>query len=120
MRPDPRYAEAIALYSAALEHEAADPADPADGKVKFTGLSKNLGQLQDSSRDFQPNCWANVRSLGQPCEFHFFQVGGAAEQLPEAHVLLANRSAVRLRLLRGETTLLYSPSYNPSYNSPFK
>ena len=89
MRPDPRYAEAIALYSAALEHGAADPAD---GKVKFTGLNKNLGQLQDSNRDFQPNCWANVRSLGQPCEF---QVGGAAEQLPEAHVLLANRSAAR-------------------------
>ena len=91
MRPNPRYAEAIALYTAALEHEAADPVD---GKVKFTGLNKNLGQLQDSNRDFQPNCWANLRSPGQPYEF---QVGSTAEQLPEAHVLLANRSAARRR-----------------------
>jgi hypothetical protein len=38
--------------------------------LKFTGLTQNLGQLEGSYRDFQSNCWVNLRILGQPCEFY--------------------------------------------------
>jgi hypothetical protein len=38
--------------------------------LKFTGLTHNLGQLYGSYRDFQSNCWVNLRILGQPCEFY--------------------------------------------------
>jgi hypothetical protein len=38
-------------------------------KVKFTGLAQNLGRLQASNMDFQSNCWANLRILGQPSAF---------------------------------------------------
>jgi hypothetical protein len=43
---------------------------PAARNLKFTGLTQNLGQLQGSYRDFQSNCWVNLRILGQPCEFY--------------------------------------------------
>jgi hypothetical protein len=50
---------------------AAGPAGVlADGNLKFTGLTQNLGQLYGSYRDFQSNCWVNLRILGQPCEFY--------------------------------------------------
>jgi histidinol-phosphate/aromatic aminotransferase/cobyric acid decarboxylase-like protein len=37
--------------------------------VKSTGLAQTLGQVQASAhdRDFQSNCWANLRMLGRPC-----------------------------------------------------
>jgi hypothetical protein len=38
--------------------------------LKSAGLAQNLGQLYGSDRDFQSNCWANLRILGQPCEFY--------------------------------------------------
>jgi hypothetical protein len=38
--------------------------------LKFTGLTQNLGQLEGSYRDFQSNCWVNLRILSQPCEFY--------------------------------------------------
>ena len=39
--------------------------------LKFTGLTQNLGHLCGSLySDFQSNCWANVRILGQPCDLH--------------------------------------------------
>ena len=41
---------------------------PQSLKVKSTGLVKNPGKLSDSNRDFQLNCPANSRILGQPCE----------------------------------------------------
>jgi hypothetical protein len=34
---------------------------------RITWLAQNSGQRLGTNRDFQPNCWANVRILGQPC-----------------------------------------------------
>jgi hypothetical protein len=39
----------------------------ANTRLKFTGLTQNLGQPYGSYRDFQPNCWVDLRILGQPC-----------------------------------------------------
>ena len=46
--------------------------------VKSTGLAQNSGQLQDSNRDFQSNLWANLKILGQSCEF---RVAGKTKRL---------------------------------------
>jgi hypothetical protein len=46
-----------------------DVADATEN-LKSSGLTQNLGQLQVSFRDFQSNCWVNLRILGQPCEFY--------------------------------------------------
>jgi hypothetical protein len=51
--------------------------------LKFTGLNQNLDQFQGSYRDFQSNCWVNLRILGQPCEIYLrpsslFAGGGEA------------------------------------------
>ena len=51
-------------------------------KVRFTGLAQTLGQLDDSNRDFRSNCWANLRILGQPCEF---QVAGPKDLSRRVH-----------------------------------
>ena len=49
-------------------------------KVNRTGLAQTLGQICDSNRDFQSNCWANLRILGQPCAFQVPVAPAAAEQ----------------------------------------
>jgi hypothetical protein len=51
-------------------------------KVQFTGLAQTLGQLEDSNRDFQSNCWASLQILGQPGGCQVSLVGPAA--LPPA------------------------------------
>ena len=38
--------------------------------LKFTGMTQNLRELQGSYRDFQSNCWVNLRIQGEPCEFY--------------------------------------------------
>jgi hypothetical protein len=38
--------------------------------VKVTGLAQNLGQLEAVSRDLQSKSWANLKLLGQPCNFY--------------------------------------------------
>ena len=43
---------------------------PSPKNLKFTRLTQNLGQLKGSYRDFQSNCWINLRILGQACEFY--------------------------------------------------
>ena len=45
-------------------------------------------------RDFQSNCWVNLRILGQPCAF-YLSVGRRAEL--NVRVALARRRAVRVR-----------------------
>ena len=39
-------------------------------RVKVTGLAQKLGQLEAVSRDLQLKSWANLKLLGQPCNFH--------------------------------------------------
>jgi hypothetical protein len=53
-----------------LKHCPPRPGPPSALNLKFTGLTQNLGQLQGSFRDFQSNCWVNLRILGQPCELY--------------------------------------------------
>jgi hypothetical protein len=43
--------------------------------VKVTGLAQKLGQLEAVHRDFQSKYWANLKLLGQPCNF---RAGGRA------------------------------------------
>jgi GH35 family endo-1,4-beta-xylanase len=45
-------------------------------QVKSIGLAQTLGQLCDSYWDFQSNLWANLRVLGQSCEFLVMQARG--------------------------------------------
>jgi hypothetical protein len=94
-------------------------------KVKSTGLAQNLGQLEASSRDFHSNCWANLRILGQPCEF---QVGGTPtrraldfepswaqldfEPGRSPGVSLGLYPIVTLHRLQCSSTALYQISYN--------
>jgi hypothetical protein len=52
------------------------------GDLKVTGLSHNPGQLQGSYRDFQSNCWANLRILGQPCDFQNFTLERRPDSVP--------------------------------------
>ena len=56
--------------------------------MKFTGLTHNLGQLYGSYRDFQSNCWVNLRILGQPCEFYLAAGADAADADAKARKLL--------------------------------
>ena len=61
-----------------LDREGRGPARGQD--LKFTGLTQNnygptLTPLL-KYRDFQSNCWANLRILGQPCAF-YLRAGGA-------------------------------------------
>ena len=41
-----------------------------DTSVKVTGLTQKLGQLETVHRDFQSKYWANLKFLGQPCNFY--------------------------------------------------
>jgi hypothetical protein len=43
--------------------------------VKVTGLAQKLGQLEAVHRDFQSKNWANLKLLGQPCNFYALAVG---------------------------------------------
>jgi hypothetical protein len=36
-----------------------------DPQVKFTELTNTFGQLYESNRDSQSNCWTNLEILGQ-------------------------------------------------------
>ena len=46
------------------------------------GIDPDFGSTSTASnRDSQPNCWANLKNLGQPCEF---QVGPRAGEVPRA------------------------------------
>jgi hypothetical protein len=48
-----------------------DPAElSAAWSVKVTGLAQKLGQLEAVHRDFQSKYWANLKFLGQPCNFY--------------------------------------------------
>ena len=38
--------------------------------VKVTGLAQKLGQLEAVHRDFQSKYWADLKILGQPCNFY--------------------------------------------------
>ena len=38
-------------------------------RVKVTGLAQKLGQLEAVNRDLQSKYWANLKLLGQPCNF---------------------------------------------------
>jgi hypothetical protein len=42
----------------------------ASSSVKVTGLAQKLGQLEAVHRDFQSKYWANLKLLGQPCNFY--------------------------------------------------
>jgi hypothetical protein len=37
--------------------------------AKVTGLAQKLGQLEVFNRDLQSKAWANLKLLGQPCNF---------------------------------------------------
>ena len=39
-------------------------------RVKVTGLAQTLGQLEAVNRDLQSKYWANLKLLGQPCNFY--------------------------------------------------
>ena len=39
-------------------------------RVKVTGLAQKLGQLEAVNRDLQSKYWANLKILGQPCNFY--------------------------------------------------
>ncbi len=40
-------------------------------RMKLAGVTQqNLGQLYGPYRNFQSNCWVNLRILGQPCGFY--------------------------------------------------
>ena len=39
-------------------------------RVKFTGLAQRLGQLEAVYRDLQSKYWANLKNLGQHCNFY--------------------------------------------------
>ena len=40
------------------------------GSVKVTGLAQKLSQLEAVNRDLQSKSWANLKFLGQPCNFY--------------------------------------------------
>jgi hypothetical protein len=44
--------------------------------VEFTGLAQTLDRFCNSDRDFQPNCWANLIILVQPCEYQVLGMVG--------------------------------------------
>jgi hypothetical protein len=46
-------------------------------KVKSTGLTRSLGRLQASNRDFQSKYWADLQRLGRPCGL-FSRAGSSA------------------------------------------
>jgi hypothetical protein len=48
--------------------------------LRFTGLTQNLGQIEGSYRDFQSNCWVNLRILGQPCGFYLRHLHGMRDR----------------------------------------
>ena len=77
-RPRAESMERAAMHS--RDGEAAGPkrrgGSARGSNLKFTGLTQNLGQLYGSYRDFQSNCWVNLRILGQPCEFHLSAAPG--------------------------------------------
>ena len=54
-------------------------------KVTATGLAQNLGQLEAVNRDLQSKYWANLKLLGQPCNFY----------APRPGLLRARRGALR-------------------------
>ena len=47
--------------------------------LKFIGLTQNMDELLGTYRDFQSNCWVNLRIVGQPCGF--YRVGESAHTL---------------------------------------
>jgi hypothetical protein len=71
-------------------------------KVKFTGLARNLGLLQASSRDFQSNCWVGLKTLGQPCEFQ-------ALELPYVDYGLGGKSRQEVSTLSISTVSISRP-----------
>jgi hypothetical protein len=40
------------------------------GNSKVAGLAQKLGQLEAVNRDSQSKYWANLKLLGQPCNFY--------------------------------------------------
>ena len=41
-----------------------------DPRVKVTGLVQKLAQLEAVNSDLQSKYWANLRLMGQPCNFY--------------------------------------------------
>jgi hypothetical protein len=58
--------------SGAKSSDSNDRTEPLVGarSVKVTGLAQKLGQLEAVHRDFQSKYWANLKLLGQPCNFY--------------------------------------------------
>ena len=54
--------------------ECGTPAQPRSAKV--TGLVQKLGQFEAVHRDLQSKSWANLRLLGQPCNFYAIVAAG--------------------------------------------
>jgi hypothetical protein len=41
-------------------------------RAKVTGLAQKLAQLEAVNRDLQSKYWANLKLLGQPCNFYAY------------------------------------------------
>ena len=79
--------------------------------LKLTGLTQNLtqnlGQLEGPYRDFQSNCWVNLRILGQPCEFYLYP-----------YILVGARSMVMLAKWQYDPRLRWPRGCRPVHSVP--
>jgi hypothetical protein len=93
-------------------------------KGKIHRVGPNVGQLQASNRDFQSNCWADLRIWGQPCDFQVLAViaviGGQndraalpGENSPSSAVITWPRSTQKplIIFLHGESLLRYNETW---------
>jgi hypothetical protein len=61
---------------AAVHPPGGPPGMVGDTSAKATGLAQKLGQLETVNRDLQSKSWANLKLLGQPCNFHACRTAG--------------------------------------------
>jgi hypothetical protein len=71
--------------------------------VEFIGLAQALAQFSDSTRNFQSNCWANLKIWANPVDFRLQLASAPAEVVKEvleeglALVLLGELTPVSIR-----------------------
>jgi hypothetical protein len=84
-------------------------------RVKVTGLAQKLGQLEAVNRDLQSKSWANLKILGQPCNFYAPALG--VYKLVGSHKHASVSHSERARFLYGDFRWAWacSPLKDPSW-----
>ena len=87
----------------------AELSSPADSQPEIHRVDPESGStLRLTDRDFQSNCWVNLRILGQPCEFYL-----------RAQVRLTSGIDRRVKRV-AQRTRVYTPQFEPPSKPYFR